>query len=39
MYAGYRLDRWLDTKPWWFLVSALLGVALAFYNFFRRVLR
>ena len=39
MYAGYRLDRWLDTKPWWFLAGALLGVVLGFYSFFRRVLR
>jgi len=38
IYAGYRLDRWLDTTPWWFLVGAILGVALGFYSFFRRVL-
>ena len=39
MYAGYRMDRWLDTKPLWFLVGAILGMVLGFYNFFRRVLR
>ena len=38
MYAGYRLDRWLDSTPWWFLVGSLLGVVVGFYNFFRRVL-
>ena len=38
MYAGYRLDRWLDTNPWWFLAGAALGVTLGFYNFFRRVM-
>ena len=38
VYAGYRLDRWLDTSPWWSLAGALLGVTLGFYSFFRRVM-
>jgi F0F1-type ATP synthase assembly protein I len=38
MYVGYRVDRWLETSPWWFLVGAFLGIAVGFYNFFRRVL-
>jgi F0F1-type ATP synthase assembly protein I len=38
MYAGYRMDRWLESSPWWFLVGAFLGVAVGFYSFFRRVL-
>ena len=38
MYAGYKMDHWLDSSPWWFLVGAFLGVAVAIYNFFRRVL-
>jgi F0F1-type ATP synthase assembly protein I len=38
MYAGYWLDAWLETAPWLFTVGALLGVTVAFYSFFRRVL-
>jgi len=38
MYAGHRLDGWLGTAPWLFVTGALVGVAVAFYVFFRRVL-
>lgn len=38
MYAGYRLDAWLETGPWLFTAGSLVGVAVAFYSFFRRVL-
>jgi F0F1-type ATP synthase assembly protein I len=38
MYGGYRLDGWLGTAPWLFVSLALLGVAVAFYSFFKRVL-
>jgi len=38
MYAGYRLDGWLDSRPWFLSLGALLGVAVGFYSFVRRVL-
>lgn len=38
MYVGYRLDGWWETTPWLFLVGAILGIAIGFYNFFKRVL-
>jgi ATP synthase protein I len=37
MYVGYRLDMWLGSKPWLFLVGALLGIAVGFYGMFKRV--
>lgn len=37
-YLGYRADVWLGTEPWLLVVGALLGIAVAFYNLFRRVL-
>lgn len=38
IYVGYRLDRWLETTPWLFVGGAFLGIAVSFYNLFRRVL-
>jgi F0F1-type ATP synthase assembly protein I len=38
MYVGHRLDGWLGTEPWCFTGGSLVGVAVAFYSFFRRVL-
>jgi len=38
MFLGYRLDAWLGTQPWFLAGGALLGVAVGFYGFFRRVL-
>jgi len=38
MYAGYRLDGWLDTEPWLMSLAALMGVSVGFYSFFRRVM-
>lgn len=38
MYGGYRLDVWLGTEPWLMALGALLGVAVGFYGFFKRVL-
>jgi len=35
--AGYKLDGWLDSQPWFLLSGALLGIAVGFYNLFRRV--
>ena len=37
MYVGYRLDAWLGSKPWLFLLGALLGIAVGFYSMFKRV--
>jgi F0F1-type ATP synthase assembly protein I len=37
MYIGYRLDAWLGSKPWLFLLGALLGIAVGFYGMFKRV--
>ena len=38
MFAGYMLDGWLGSGPWLFLVGALVGIAVGFYNLFRRFL-
>ena len=35
--VGYKVDDWLGTTPWITLVGAFLGLAVAFYNLFRRV--
>jgi F0F1-type ATP synthase assembly protein I len=37
LYGGYRLDGWLETRPWLMLLGALLGMSVAFYNMFRRI--
>ncbi len=37
MYVGYRLDAWFGSKPWLFLLGALLGIAVGFYSMFKRV--
>ena len=37
MYVGYRLDKWLGSKPWMFLLGAFLGIAVGFYGMFKRV--
>ena len=33
--AGYLLDRWLDTSPWFFLVFFFFGLAAGVLNVFR----
>jgi F0F1-type ATP synthase assembly protein I len=38
MFAGYALDGWIESRPWFLLVGALLGIAVGMYNLFRRVL-
>lgn len=35
--VGYWVDRRLGTEPWLLLVGGLLGMALAFYQFYRTV--
>ena len=37
--AGYFLDRWLNTKPYLFLVGSLLGLIGGFTGFIRVVSR
>ncbi|NIM00861.1 MAG: ATPase F0F1 [Acidobacteria bacterium] len=37
MYAGYRLDAWLGSKPWLVLLGTFLGIAVSFYGMFKRV--
>ncbi|MEE8411618.1 MAG: AtpZ/AtpI family protein, partial [Acidobacteriota bacterium] len=37
MYVGYRLDAWLGSRPWLFVLGALLGIAVGFYVMFKRV--
>ena len=36
-YFGYKADSWLGTAPWLLVVGSMLGIAVAFYNLFRRV--
>jgi F0F1-type ATP synthase assembly protein I len=38
MFAGYMLDGWLGSEPAFLLVGALVGIAVGFYNVFRRFL-
>ena len=38
MYLGYRLDRWLETEPWFLIGMSVLGIATGFVQFFRSVL-
>ncbi len=33
--AGYWLDRWLDTRPWFLLLFFLFGVAAGFINLYQ----
>ncbi len=37
MYVGYRLDAWLGSRPYLFLLGAFLGFAVGFYGMFKRV--
>ncbi len=38
-YAGYRLDEWKKTFPWFTLAGALFGILIGLYNFLIRFLR
>lgn len=38
MYVGYKLDGWLGSDPWLMSLGALLGIAVGFYTFVRRVI-
>lgn len=37
VYLGYRLDRWLDSSPWFLVIGSLLGMVVGFYGFFKSV--
>ncbi|MCP3980490.1 MAG: AtpZ/AtpI family protein [bacterium] len=37
MFVGHRVDRWLATGHLFLLTGSFLGIATAFYSFFRRV--
>jgi len=37
IYAGHRVDVWLDCEPWFMVGGALLGLVLGFYNLYRAV--
>ena len=37
-FGGYWLDDRLGTLPWFLLIGAFLGMAVGFYNLFRRAL-
>jgi F0F1-type ATP synthase assembly protein I len=38
IYAGYKLDQWKNTSPWFLLAGALLGISAGLYNFLKRFL-
>ena len=31
-FIGNRVDRWLDTSPWFLMAGLLLGIIVGFYN-------
>ena len=37
IYAGHRVDVWLDREPWFMVGGALIGIVLGFYNLYRAV--
>jgi ATP synthase protein I len=38
LFAGFKADAWLGTRPWLMLVGALIGMCVGFYGFFRRLM-
>ena len=34
LFAGYYLDRWLKTSPWFTILLLLIGIAAGFLNIF-----
>jgi len=36
-YLGYKADSWLGSGPWLLVLGSMLGIAVSFYNLFRRV--
>ena len=39
LFAGYYLDRWLKTSPWFTIALLLLGICAGFLNVFITVAR
>lgn len=39
IWAGYRVDRWLESDPWFLLGGSLLGIVVSLWSLFRVVLR
>lgn len=39
LFAGYYLDRWLKTSPWFTILFLLVGIAAGFLNIFVSVTR
>ena len=39
LFAGYYLDRWLKTSPWFTILLLLVGIAAGFLNIFVSVSR
>ena len=39
LFAGYYLDRWLETSPWFTILLLLFGIAAGFLNIFVSVSR
>ena len=38
VFAGYWLDRRLETTPWFLILGAFLGMAVGIYTMFRRLI-
>jgi F0F1-type ATP synthase assembly protein I len=34
VYIGLKLDQWFGTKPWFFFIFMLIGIAAGFRNMF-----
>ena len=39
LFAGYNLDRWLQTSPWLTILFLLVGIIAGFLNIFVSVIR
>ena len=39
LFAGYNIDRWLKTSPWFTILLLLIGIAAGFINIFVSVAR
>jgi len=36
LFVGFKLDEWLDTRPWLMIAGMLLGIVVGFYNLYKR---
>jgi len=37
LLLGFKLDGWLETRPWLMLLGAFVGMSVTFYNVYRRI--